>query len=110
MRDPVPQRLPRLQEDRSSGVRPHIADGFMSYSDHYSDVASTTIQLERSTHGRLKRVRHEMTFDELINLMLDLVTPQEIEQARALRRKAYEHWQDNVAKKVRANRANKRLF
>lgn len=82
----------------------------MCYSAHYSHVKTTTVQLERSTHGRLAKLKHEMTFDELINLMLDLVTPEEIEEAREARVEAYEKWQDEVAKNIRANRANKRLF
>jgi hypothetical protein len=73
-------------------------------------VKTTTVQLERATHGRLTELKHEMTFDELINLMLDLVTPEEIERAREARNRAYLKWQAEIAKNIRTSRAHKRLF
>lgn len=73
-------------------------------------VSTTTVQVDVETHARLKEVKQDMTFDELFRLYLDLVTPEEVRRARAAREEAYRRWQDETARKIRADRRNKRVF
>lgn len=87
-----------------------VAATSLRYSDHYSDVAKTTIQLDKETHKRLSDVKDDLTFDEAISLMLDMLDPQDIRAAREARQKAYEEWQRQMASAIRSNPTNKRLF
>lgn len=73
-------------------------------------MTTTTVQVDAETHARLKAVKGDMTFDELLRLYLDLVDPEEIARARRQRQIAYQKWQEDAARQVRAGRRNKRVF
>lgn len=73
-------------------------------------MSTTTVQVDVETHKRLKEVKEDLTFDELFRLYLDLVPPEELRRARAQREAEYRKWQEETAGKIRANRANTRLF
>lgn len=68
------------------------------------------MQVDAETHARLKAIKGDMTFDELLRLYLDLVDPKEIEEARRQRAEAYRQWQEKTARQIRAGRRNKRVF
>lgn len=68
------------------------------------------MQVDAETHARLKEVKEDMTFDELFRLYLDLVPPEEVRRARAAREEAYRRWQEGTARKIRADRRNRKLF
>ena len=73
-------------------------------------MSTTTVQVELETHARLKEVKEDMTFDQLFRLYLDLVPPEEVRRARAAQEEAYRKWQEETARRLRADRRNKRLF
>lgn len=72
-------------------------------------MAKTTVQLDKETHQRLTDVKDDMTFDEVISLMLDILDPKDIRAAREARQKAYEEWQRRVAQRVRRDATYRRL-
>lgn len=74
------------------------------YSLHYSFVAkTTTIQLTAETHKRLKERKKDMTFDEAIRLLLDVVSPEAFQRARKTWDEAQAKWEKEWAEKVRAD-------
>lgn len=73
-------------------------------------MAATTIQLDADTQARLKALKGDLTYDEVLRLLLDLVTPEEVDRAREIRERSYEEWQQQVAGRIRKSRKNARIF
>lgn len=73
----------------------------INYYSHHGGPVSTTIQLEEERKARLARLKvGGMTYDDVVARLLAEVDEE------AFRRRAIE-WQEDLARRIRSNKANR---